>query len=189
MADLTVEVLTRETDPELFDTLSDVDYDRKNDTLDYYAELCEGAAEFRMEPHRVGWLSESATHILQLVSFGEVVAFAYLNVTPRAPNATYAELVLLCGSYDFNHGKTVWKGSEVLVDKAMELAKVAGKTALRLEALNETLYKKVYEPMGFQPVPGKRLTYERSLPSGGKKTRRRRQRKTRRRKTKVRGKK
>jgi hypothetical protein len=200
MAAPVVKVLTPESNPKLFSRLPDVEaYGDISKTLQPYVDLCEGADDFATEPHRVGWLADQPTHILQLIApldgKKQMVTFAYLNVKPfdmvkKTSAVDYAELVLLCGSYKFVYGSTTWKGSEVLIDKAMELARVAGKTALRLEALNETLYKKVYEPMGFKPVPGEHLIYERPLPSGGKKTRRRnrRQRKTRHRKTKVRGK-
>jgi hypothetical protein len=186
----TINVITRESDPQLFDELaSTMNEGDLPEATEYYAELCERAKDLEAEPYRVGFLADEASYILELVSYNEVVTFAYLNT--ETGTKPYAYLILLCGSYDFEHGTTVWKGSEVLIDKAMELARVAGKTSLRLEALNETLYKKVYEPMGFKPVPGEHLIYERPLPSGGKKTRRRnrRQRKTRARKTKVRGKK
>jgi hypothetical protein len=164
MAVPVVEVIRRADDPE------DLWRRLQEEGVEEFTELCSNAADFRMEPERVGWLVENATHILRLMVRGEMVAFAYVNVGTRG---SYADLVLLCGPYAFTYGTTKWKASEVLVDKAMQLAKEAGKTSLRLEALTATLYEKVYKPMGFEPVPGKYLVYERRLPSGGRKTRRR----------------
>jgi hypothetical protein len=183
MAAPVVEVITPDSDPDLFTKLTNAD----DETVQYYSELCEGAMEFQADPHRVGWLADQATHILQLISFDQVVTFAYLNVSPYdKDDRSYADLILLCGSYDFEHGTTTWKGSEVLIDKAMQLAREAGKKSLRLEALNTTLYTKVYEPMGFRPVPGKRLVYERPLPSGGRKRKTRRRSRTRKTKSRAR---
>jgi hypothetical protein len=166
----TVEVITRDKDPEgLFGRL-------EIQGIKKFNKLCEGAIDFQLEPEQVGWLSYDTTHILRLVVKNvdgkrRTVTFAYLNVNPSPPigkpPVSYAELVLLCGRYKFTHGSTTWKGSEVLVDKAMELAKVAGKTTLRLEALNKDLYEKVYKPMGFEPVVGDpistQLQYERKI--------------------------
>lgn len=170
MASPVVEVITRDKAPKLFDRLLDKGDERFN-------KLCEGALDFQLEPERVGWLVDKASHILRLVApvdgKRQMVTFAYLDVDPSPPRGqppvSYAELVLLCGKYKFTHGSTAWKGSEVLIDKAMELAKVAGKTTLRLEALNKDLYEKVYKPMGFEPVPGRLLEYERKI--GGRRLR------------------
>lgn len=164
-----VEVISRADDPEdLWTRLQD-------EGIEEFTELCSKAADFRMEPNRVGWIVEKATHIVRVMVEDEMVAFAYVDVKPYDKKSTYAELVLLCGSYSFTYGTTKWKASEVLVDKAMQLAKAQGKSSLRIEALNKTLYEKVYKPMGFEPVPGKYLIYERALPAGGnrRKTRRR----------------
>lgn len=130
------------------------------------AELC-GQEIGRDES--IGWLSEDATHILRVYEGKYLMTFAYFNDDPTDPStnrrADYAELILICGSYT-SGGKYPWKGSELIVDKANQLAQAAGKKALRLEALNQTLIDKVYAPMGFKEIPGRRLIAERPVTGG-----------------------
>ena len=99
----------------------------------------------------------------ELVSFG--------LVTPHT-TGDYLKLELLCGTYKTT-GKYPLKGSKVVVDQAIQLARQYKKNAVRLEALNEDLLQKVYRPMGFKDIPGQRLYAELRPLSGGRKTRRR----------------
>jgi hypothetical protein len=97
-----------------------------------------------------------------------LMTFGYVNVGPyvhklneRSVPADYVELILLCGRYKSGS----WKGSELVVDKTIQLERENGKVAVRLEALNKELLAKVYYPMGFKDVPGKYLKAElRPLP-------------------------
>lgn len=130
------------------------------------AELC--GQEIGQEKS-IGWLSEEASHILRVYEGKYLMTFAYFNDDPTDPStnrrADYAELILICGSYK-SGGKYPWKGSELIVDKANQLAQAAGKKVLRLEALNQTLIDKVYAPMGFKEIPGRRLVAERPVTGG-----------------------
>lgn len=130
------------------------------------AELCGSKLD---RDERIGWLSEEASHIIRVYEGKYLMTFAYFNDDPNDPStnrrADYAELILICGSYT-SGGKYPWKGSELIVDKANQLAQAAGKKALRLEALNQTLIEKVYAPMGFKEIPGRRLVAERPVTGG-----------------------
>ena len=139
--------------------------------VDDFTELCQ--EEFNEEEidNRV----RTSTQVILVFDGDELVSFGLVN--PYTPG-DYLKLELLCGSYKTG-GKYPWKGSELVVDKAIQLARQYKKNAVRLEAVNEDLLQKVYRPMGFKDIPGRRLQAElRIPPSGGKR------RKTRRRKTK-----
>jgi hypothetical protein len=124
-------------------------------------ELCNE----KLERDRIGWLADGASHIIEVYEGDTLRSFAYLTVKPwEGGNFSYLNLV--CGRYT-SGGPYPWKGSELIVDKANELAKVAGKKVLRLEALNQALIDKVYKPMGFNDVPGKYLIVERTVQGGG----------------------
>lgn len=158
MAAPIIDVITRDNDPtNLFGRLYD------NEDVKEYHNLCKRAADYRMEPERVGYLEADTSHILRLMVGDQMVGFAYVNANPlinvgdKYLPTPYAELILICGpKYTFN-GK---KGSTILIEKGIEIAKTAGKTSLRLEALNKELYTEVYAPLGFKPVKGKYLEYE-----------------------------
>ena len=120
----------------------------------------------QVESQRVGWLSDSATHLIRVYVGKTLKTFGYVDIKPY-PAGDYVNLILLCGRYR-SGGPYPWKGSQLIVDKAIQLARDAGKTAIRLEALNEQLLAKVYRPMGFKDLPGRPLEAElRPLPPSG----------------------
>jgi len=115
---------------------------------------------------RIYGLSETATHIIRVYddTTNELMTFGFVDVNPE----DYIKLILLCGRFKTRG----WKGSELVVDKAIQLAREYGKKAVRLQALNRALLDKVYIPMGFKPLPGPgRFAELRPLPpeyGGGK---------------------
>lgn len=157
-----VVVDTRETDPDVFADLAEDDSNKTKYELEL---LCDDALD---DVRRVAWLSEVSTHIIRVYEGDELMTFGYVNVNPyiydsnrKIVSTDYVELVLLCGRYKAGS----WKGSELVVDKTIQLAREAGKNAIRLEALNKELLTKVYYPMGFKDLPGKYLKAElRPLP-------------------------
>jgi predicted GNAT family N-acyltransferase len=158
-----VEVKTRETHPRLFASLET--NSSKSKFLTQAKKLCSTAIDFQYDPERVGYLSEEATHIIAVYD-GEdrLMTFGYLNDSPMDDAS---KLILLCGRYK-TPGPYPWKGSELVMDKAIQLTKAAGKKAIRLEALNEALLEKVYRPMGFKDLPDQYLEAElRPLPASG----------------------
>jgi len=139
--------------------------------VDDFTELCQEKFSEEEINNRVG----TSTQAILVFDGDELVSFGLVNPYTLGD---YLKLELLCGRYKTG-GKYPWKGSELVVDKAIQLAKEYKQNAVRLEALNKDLLERVYRPMGFKDIPGRRLQAElRFLPSGG------RGRKTRRRKTK-----
>lgn len=143
-----LKIITRESAPVIFNNLME-DKDKVG-----FAKLC---AKSTLQEENVGSLADNATHIIMLIQpVKKLKAFAFISTT----HPDYLEILLLCGSYRFSYGGREWRGSEVLIDKAMQLAIKKGKASIRLEALNEDLYEKLYKPMGFTPVPNEYLVYE-----------------------------
>jgi hypothetical protein len=162
MARPRVVVDTQATNPKLF---ADLEEEGDNATKRELQDLCDDALD---DTRRVAWLSEISSHIIRVFEGDTLMTFGYVNVGPyvhklneRSVPADYVELILLCGRYKSGS----WKGSELVVDKTIQLARENGKVAVRLEALNKELLAKVYYPMGFKDVPGKYLKAElRPLP-------------------------
>ena len=161
-----IEAKTRAEERSLF---ADLMTDELNSAKEDLSELCNE----RIDYEKIGHLADGATHIIRVYEGEALKTFAFVNVNPYIyDKATggyvrpdYIELILICGSYKTG-GPYPWKGSELVVDKANELAKAAGKKAIRLEALNPDLLSKVYRPMGFVDVPGKYLYAERPVTGG-----------------------
>ena len=150
-----VVVNTRNGSPELFESLEDME---SNPTKERYANLCHG----RFTSDEIGYSVEGVTHIIKVIEGKLLKTFGFLSIST---SAEYAELKLLCGSYTSADGQ---KGSKLIVDKAIELARTSGKKALRLEPSEEdyeSLLNKVYGPLGFTPLGDKEL--ELRFPGGG----------------------
>lgn len=149
-----LKVVTRESHPKLFNNLVE-HKDRYG-----FARLCEKSI---LQFEDVGNIAIEASHIILLLEERKLKGFVFVDATEPA----YLKILLLCGSYRFSYGGREWRGSEVLIDKAIQLAKETQKSSIRLEALNQTLYEKIYKPMGFTPVSNEYLTYEIKLNGGG----------------------
>jgi hypothetical protein len=173
-------VLDRKTNPELFDAIQETtntslgipEYDEEEEEEPIVEELREFinlCKDTELDSEKVRNLVEEATHILILRDGGRIVTFAYVDAAPSL-GGDYATLILVCGKFR-TEGKYPWKGSEIMVDKAMELARVAGKKTLRIEALNQDLIDKVYKPMGFKDIEGRYLEAEISIKGGSRKLR------------------
>lgn len=103
--------------------------------------LC--SKEPALDEEGIRYAIEDASHVIVAKdSNGAVVAFACLDVNTTNDSA---ELKLLCGTYRIGDKKA----SELLVKKAEETAKSAGKKSIVLDVLSSDLADKVYKPMGF----------------------------------------
>lgn len=104
--------------------------------------LC--SKEPALDEEGIQYAIEDASHVILAKDkkSGAVVAFACLDVNTTNDSA---ELKLLCGTYRIGDKKA----SELLVKKAEETAKSAGKKSIVLDVLSSDLADKVYKPMGF----------------------------------------
>lgn len=157
----TVVVRTREQESSLFNVL---EKNTPRQSKKRLAELCAGQLD---RPESVGWLADSATHIIRVYEGKKLVTFAYVD-TQYSDDSV--ELILICGRYRTG-GMYPWKGSELIVDKVIQLARMAGKKSIRLEALNQEILDKVYKPMGFKDVEGEYLKAELPITGGSRRLR------------------
>ena len=128
--------------------------------IDDFTELCQEEFNKKEIKNRIS----VSTQVILVYENDELVTFGL--VTPYT-TGDYLTLELLCGSYKTG-GKYPWKGSELVVDKAIQLARQYKKNAVRLKALNEYLLENVYRPMGFKDIPGQKRHAEiRPLPMSG----------------------
>jgi len=154
--EFSLDVLTPETD-EWYDFKVETNSDdpAARDTPGELAELLSDMCRGEYDPERVMNFAEEASHLIGLRENETGGLVGFLLLSARNDAAQEASVNLICVSEDVK-GKGL---SKLLLDKAKEISRDAGKDQLVLDAANEKVAK-IYESNGFIRDPGYKSKYD-----------------------------
>lgn len=144
-------------------TENTIDYTEPGKLAYELGEVCERKEALELDAQKIMYFSEVTNYLLILKKEGRTIGFLLLDCYP---GTSECKIWLVCVSKGYK-GK---KYSKILIDRAKELAREAGKTTLHLEALTRTVGEKVYKPLGFtfNSMRKNNMTATLTVPTGGK---------------------
>lgn len=154
-------------------TENTIDYTNPGKLAYELGEVCEREGTIELDAQKIMYFSEVTNYLLLLKKETDTIGFLLLSCYP---GPSESKIFLVCVSKEYKGRKY----SKIMIDKAKELTREAGKTTLHLEALTRTVGEKVYKPLGFtfNSMRRNNMTATLTVPTGGKRITRKKRKAT-----------